>query len=114
MAITFSNRIGDTRKKLARKLSERFPEYIFEPKDLWSQIPVYASAHWDCCSWGGTGYLRENRNLILQVHSWHKMREFVKSNIEIGIVGDIESIGTEICPVLKKQPLQKTAVSLRG
>lgn len=109
MAITFSNRIGKVRTRLAKKLSERFPEYHFEPVDLWSQNPHYASAHWDCCSWGATGYLVTDPKLSKDVHSWHTMRSFLKKGIEIEIVGNDENeLNVELVPVLK-QPLESAS-----
>jgi hypothetical protein len=108
MATLYKNRVGYTRKKLAEKLNAKFPNYHFEPEDLWSQIPVYASAHWDCCSWGGIGYGKDNPNRSLQVHSWHKMREFTKKGVEILLVGGFDYLGTELCPSTG-QPLENAA-----
>lgn len=111
MAITFANKIGLTRRKLAERLNAKFPEYHFEPENLQSQNPYYASAHFDCCSWYAYG-TKKGSSLNLQVHSWNKMSDFIKKGVGIGIVGDeIDLNGTELCPILK-QPLENAVADV--
>jgi hypothetical protein len=86
MATTNRLAIGRTRTKLARLLNEALAETLaihqqeFRPGDLHSQIPVYATPQWDCCSWygdsDGQGPIR------IHVSCWATMGECVKCGID--------------------------------
>ena len=82
MAITFSNKVGKIRIRLAKVLNAYFPDYEFLPEDLDSNIPIYASAMYDCCSWTGVGKLKRNPNVSLVVHSWDTMTKICKNGID--------------------------------
>jgi len=81
MATTFSNKVGRTRKRLAKLLNEYFPDYEFRPEDLNSQIPVYASAIWGYCSWTGLGRSKKG-NLSVHIASWDTMTEICRWGID--------------------------------
>jgi hypothetical protein len=78
MAITHSGNIGQTRIRMAKMLEKSIPGLCVEPRDLWSQIPVYATAQWDCCSWGGGGILDGRQ---VNIASWDTMTECLKYGI---------------------------------
>lgn len=59
MATTKRDRVGRVREKLSALLDAVGIE--IQPENLSSQIPVYATAQWDCCSWYGDGYSRTIR-----------------------------------------------------
>ena len=81
MATTFSNKVGRTRIRLAKLLNEYFPDYHFDPEDLNSQIPIYASALWGCCSWMGLGRSKKGK-LSIGVNSWDTMTEVCRLGID--------------------------------
>lgn len=82
MATTKSNKVGKIRIKLALLLEDAIPTVQFEPWDLRSQIPVYASALWDCCSWSGDGK-DDKTGLTVHVASWDTMTECVRDGIAV-------------------------------
>jgi hypothetical protein len=81
MAITFSSRVGKTRIRLAKILNIYFPDYEFLPENLDSQIPIYASAKFDNCSWTGSGKLKRNPSVCIVVHSWDTMTKICRNGI---------------------------------
>lgn len=87
MATTRPNKIGATRKKLARMLEESMPGLKVDPAELNSQIPVYASPEWDCCSWYGRGLFN---GIPFELASWRTMTDCVKNgNITIREDGEV-------------------------
>lgn len=94
MATTKSNKIGRIRIKLAEMLNELFPEWHFEPEDLWSQTPIYATKQFDCCRWGANGAIKDKPHLGVSISSWNTMTECVKSGISYT---DKDYLSAEIC-----------------
>lgn len=91
MAIRSDPRIGRTRLKLARLLTERFPELetpygddrfkqIVDPLLLQSQIPIYTSLQWDCCKWDANLPLRTHG--FYHVYSWSRMGDLVRHGFD--------------------------------
>jgi hypothetical protein len=79
MAITHSGNVGRTRIRMAKLLERMVPGLTVYPHELWSQIPAYATAQWDCCSWGGEGYL--NPWGRVDIASWDTMTKCLKNGI---------------------------------
>jgi hypothetical protein len=91
MAIRNDSRIGRTRLKLARMLTERFPELaatygddgfkqIIDPFLLQSQIPIYASPQFDCCKWDANLPLKAHG--FYHVYSWSTMGDLVRHGFD--------------------------------
>jgi hypothetical protein len=81
MAIRNDSRIGRTRLKLARMLTERFPELeIVDPFLLQPQIPIYASAQFDCCKWDANLPLKARGSY--HVYSWSTMGDLVRHGFD--------------------------------
>lgn len=83
MATTRSHHVGRTRIRLAKMLTEAFPGYEFDPTELHSQIPMYATAQFDCCSWTATGRPPLHRNRVKHVCSWNTMGDCVRKGFAI-------------------------------
>lgn len=100
MANWKDRRIGKTRLRLARRLTETFPELetpyvmangetrIVDPLELTPQIPVYASPMYDCCSWDANLPLKNGGSY--HVYSWDAMGiltrlgfDYTKDGLEI-------------------------------
>lgn len=94
MATTNRTRIGRTRIKLCQLLNKTFPEWHFEPENLWSQIPYYARSQQDCCSWGADGVIKDNPRIAVSVASWDTMTQCVKKGIAIYAK---EHLSAEVC-----------------
>lgn len=91
MAIRNDPRIGRTRLKLARMLTERFPELaatygddrfkqIVDPFLLQPQIPIYASPQFDCCKWDANLPLKARGSY--HVYSWSTMGDLVRRGFD--------------------------------
>lgn len=91
MAIRNDPRIGRTRLKLARLLTEKFPELatpygddrfkqIVDPFQLQPQIPIYASAQFDCCKWDASLPLKTHG--YYHVYSWSTMGDLVRHGFD--------------------------------
>lgn len=92
MAIVNDSRIGRTRRKLAQMIAEKFPElktpyllgdsqtWVVDPFSLRPQIPVYASAQWDCCKWDANLPLRGYGSY--HIYSFDTMGELVKCGFD--------------------------------
>ena len=79
MATTKKNKVGYIRKRLAKILEEALPGLHVDPAELYSQIPIYASPLWDCCSWYGWGY---KNGLLISLACWQPMGECIKNGIQ--------------------------------
>lgn len=79
MAIPHDRRVGKTRRKLAEMITIQFPELDLDvdPRDLISQIPIYASSQWDCCSWDAN-IPTVDGSRSFHFYSWDRMGELVK------------------------------------
>jgi hypothetical protein len=67
---------------MAKLLERSVSGLVVNPADLWSQIPAYATAQWDCCSWGGDGYLCGVR---VSLSSWNTMTECLRNGIDVSV-----------------------------
>lgn len=74
--------VGETRIRMAKLLEKTVPGLVVEPHELWSQIPEYSTAQWDCCSWGGDGSL--NRSPVY-IASWNTMRDCLRYGIDVTV-----------------------------
>jgi hypothetical protein len=82
VATTRRDRVGRIREVLADLLNEEVPYGYFRADRLDSQVPVYATPQWDCCSWYGDGVdLRNGMNI--HVASWSTMSRCVQRGIEV-------------------------------
>lgn len=79
MAIPNDRRIGRVRRKLAEMIAAEFPELDLDvdPRDLTSQIPIYASDQWDCCSWDADISTYDGSRSF-HFYSWDTMTELVR------------------------------------
>lgn len=84
MVTTSPRRIGRTRKKLARMIQQAVPGSEVFPEDLDSQIPVYASAYFDGCSWSGMILVEGIRRTIT---SWDTMTKCVRNDFTLSVGG---------------------------
>jgi hypothetical protein len=82
VATTRRDRVGRTREVLADLLNEEVPYGYFRADRLDSQVPIYATPQWDCCSWCGDGVdLRNGMNI--HVASWSTVGECIRDGIEV-------------------------------
>lgn len=76
------NRPGRTRRRLAERLCEVFPDYDWLPEDIWRQNPYYASYKRDCARWGAYGKHRE-LDVTQSVSSWCTMAECARRGVRV-------------------------------
>lgn len=76
---------------MAALLCKEIPGFYIDPGDLWTQIPVYATPQWDCCSWGGWGYLNGSP-IKISVSCWDTMTACLKHGISVNV--DVNGIRT--------------------
>ncbi len=88
MATTKNNQIGRIRTKLATLLKSTIPGLEIDPIDINSQVPMYASAIFDCCSWYAVG---KRNGMDVNISSWNTMTECVRRGISI-VVDDTVTI----------------------
>ena len=104
MATTKQNRIGKTRKRLAALIEEAIPGISLQPEEINSQIPIYASQKWDCCSWYAFGDLN---GLTVAISSWDTMSNCVSRGITCTSTGNLEfEVSNNTNPREEQRPIK--------